>query len=179
MPGAECGKIRAEGEGSKPLPENVGKEKPEKNETAGHLLGGSADIGETSQSPTLSKKGVVYSVQIGVFSKQKTTDKLRSEFEKDGYPVKIIKGTSKGRDVFKVLVGQFADKNDAKSAARAFEKKYGGNTIVSMSEARDEIPAARVEFVKAAEDTKKPGSSSATGRKRDGENSCNCDPDRE
>jgi cell division protein FtsN len=120
---------------------------------------------ETPQSPIISKKGVIYSVQIGVFSKQKTTDKLRYEFEKEGYPVKIIKGTSRGRDVFKVLVGQFADKNEAKSVARMLEKRHGENTIVSMSEAREEMPAERVEFVKAFQGKTKPGSSSAPAEK--------------
>lgn len=162
---AEGGKIRGEGQGPNPLPEKEEKGTSKKDETLA-ASGGSADRVETLQSPTISKKGVVYSVQIGVFGKQKTTDRLKSEFEKDGYPVKITKGTSKGRDVFKVLVGQFADKNDAKSAARAFEKKYGGNTIVSMSEARDEIPAARVDFVKAAGDRGKPRSSSEPAEKK-------------
>ena len=162
--GAERGRIGGEGQGPNPLPEKVGQEKTEKKETPA-TSGGSADRVETPQSPGISKKGVAYSVQIGVFSQQKMADKLRSEFEKEGYPVKIIKGTSKGRDVFKVLVGQFADKNEAKSVARTFEKKYGENTIVSMSEAGEGMPAAQVEFVKTAPDTKKPGSSSAPAEK--------------
>jgi len=161
---AEGRKISGEEEGSKPLLVKEGKVTSKENEAL-TTLGGRTDSGKTSGSTPLSKKGVVYSVQIGVFSQQKTADKLRSEFEKGGYPVRIIKGTSKGRDAFKVLVGRFTDKNEAKSVARTFEKKYGENTIVSMSEAGEEMPAARVEFVKTAQDTKEPGSSSAPAEK--------------
>ena len=155
MPVAESGKIKMEGEGSKPLPEKQGGEISKKNEPLA-IRGGKAV--ETSQSPVVSKRGVIYSVQIGVFHQRKTIDKLKSEFEKEGYPVKIIRGSSKGKDVFKVLVGQFADKNEAKSIARVFEKQYGENTIVSMSESRDEIPAGPAGFTQVAEGGKKPGS---------------------
>jgi cell division septation protein DedD len=164
VPAAESGKIKAEGKSSKTLPEKEGKEKTGKSETVA-AAAGSGDGAKTLKSTTISKKGVVYSVQIGVFTKQNTADRLKSEFEREGYPVKIIRGTSEGRDVFKVLVGQFADKNDAKSVARTFEGMYGENTIVGMSEARDETSAAPVEFVKAGEDMKKPEPVSAPAEK--------------
>jgi cell division septation protein DedD len=163
VPAVESGKIKV-GEGSKPLPGKLGEGALKKEEPLA-LHGKSADRVETSRFPAMPRGAVIYSVQVGVFHQQKTTDKLRFEFEKQGYPVKIIKGSSKGRDVFKVLVGQFADKNEAKSLARVFEKKYGENTIVSMSEAGGEMPAGRVEFMEAAEGTKKPGPASPPAEK--------------
>jgi cell division protein FtsN len=149
------GKEQTGGVGEKPLPRSEG---PEASKEKGIQVasGAGAGSGKTLQSAGISKRDVVYSVQIGVFTKQNTAERLKSEFEREGYPVKILKGASKGRDEFKVLVGQFADKNDAKSVARTFEGMYGENTIVSMSEGRDEIPPAPAEFIKAAEDMKKP-----------------------
>ncbi len=74
---------------------------------------------------------VIYSAQIGVFKKQKKADVLRSEFKKEGYTVKVRKGTLYGADVFKVLVGEFADKNEAEAIAgklkRIYRIKYNGD----------------------------------------------------
>jgi cell division protein FtsN len=105
--------------------------------------------------PSLSKKKGSYTVQAGVFKQKKNVDDLRRRFVKEGYPVKVVPIITQGESTFKVMVGEFATKNDAEAFVLRLKKTEDLNAMVKMSEVTEKVQTSKADILKATGEKEK------------------------
>lgn len=80
-------------------------------------------------------KKVIYTVQVGASRSLKGAEALKHTLENKGHKAYIKKETnSKGQVIFKVRVGEFENKKDAKVFALKLKKTEGFQTFVSTKD---------------------------------------------
>jgi DedD protein len=65
---------------------------------------------------------VLYTVQVGAFKSRGEADALKAELQKKGYGARSLRVSSKGTTLFKVMVGEFAQKKEAEVVALKLKK---------------------------------------------------------
>jgi len=81
---------------------------------------------EQAVAPT----GQSFALQVGAFSTQANAEKIKGQFETEGYPVEIINKVKDGRSLFIVLVGSFASYDEAKAKTGEIQKKFSTTPLV-------------------------------------------------
>jgi len=112
-PGTWMAKFAAEDlSGKLPNPSPPAVESKEKSKAA-----------EPPPSAAKKPKGI-YSVQIGSFDKRDKAVSQQAVFSKAGYPTEIQEERKGRKMIYKVLVGDFAERNQARNFADEIQKKF-------------------------------------------------------
>lgn len=75
-----------------------------------------------------------FTLQVGAFPDRSQALKIAAELEKKGYDSWIQRAKSKDKDIFRVRIGKFANKQDAEKFKQQFDKKEKYNSFITPLE---------------------------------------------
>lgn len=84
----------------------------------------------TGQPAKTSEQVQQFTLQVGAYTAQVNAEKQKLFFEDLGYAVEVVSKMKETRSLFLVLVGNYANADEAKTKAQEFKQKYNIQSLV-------------------------------------------------
>lgn len=88
---------------------------------------------EPSAKSKITKKTIIYTVQLGAFKNVSEAENFRNEYDKKGYRTYTVISENKKREkIYKIRTGEFNEKKDAEIFSLKLKKTEGVNSFVAF-----------------------------------------------
>lgn len=86
-----------------------------------------------SSKSKITKKAIIYTVQLGAFKNASEAENFRNEYNKKGYRTYTVISENKKREkIYKIRTGEFTEKKDAEILSLKLKKSEGVNSFVAF-----------------------------------------------